>query len=276
MAHHHQGFPMMCRDDSRMRDCEDYMNKIYLFLTPILFSLLFSLSSGCCGKAQQPEDRTLEQVLENDGPAVKKRLLPYLTRAGLTLPLSRVTILVFKHEKRLELWGEKNGKPVYLRSYKVLAASGNAGPKLKEGDRQVPEGIYRITCLNPNSDFHYAMLVDYPNDFDNRKANEGKRTDLGGDICIHGNAVSIGCVAVGDIAIEELFYLVGTTGMLSTKVIIAPYDFRAGKKPKIWYPAITWLPELYGMIRKELKEYPKPIPAGAVQKVNAAKPNGKR
>lgn len=91
----------------------------------------------------------------------------------------------------------------------MLAASGGPGPKLREGDLQVPEGVYRLTAFNPNSSYHLSLRVDYPNAEDRAAedravARSDRRTSLGGDIFIHGKAVSIGCLAIGDPGIEEL------------------------------------------------------------------------
>ncbi|NJN46820.1 MAG: L,D-transpeptidase family protein [Candidatus Competibacteraceae bacterium] len=92
-----------------------------------------------------------------------------------------------------------------IKHYPVLAASGTLGPKLCEGDRQVPEGIYRIKSLNPNSAYHLSLELDYPNAFDLRQAERDGRNNPGSAICIHGKAVSVGCLAMGDTAIEELY-----------------------------------------------------------------------
>lgn len=158
-----------------------------------------------------------------DDRTPRERIQSHFTKAGVTYPPERIAILVFKEEKQLSLWAD--GK--FIRHYAVTAASGHAGPKLREGDRQVPEGIYRIEYLNPNSSYHLSMKVSYPNDFDRRMARRDRRTRLGGDIFIHGKAVSIGCVAVGDRAIEELFELVKATGASKVRVIIAPNDLRS-------------------------------------------------
>ena len=73
---------------------------------------------------------------------------------------------------------------VRLARYPIRAASGALGPKLREGDRQVPEGVYDIESLNPNSRFHVALRVGYPNAFDRQMAGREGRTALGGDIMI--------------------------------------------------------------------------------------------
>ena len=83
----------------------------------------------------------------------------------------------------------------------VAAASGGAGPKRREGDLQVPEGVYRIDRFNPNSRFHLSLGLDYPNASDRLR---GARRP-GADIFIHGNRVSIGCLAMTDRVIDEIY-----------------------------------------------------------------------
>jgi len=186
------------------------------------------------------------------------RLRPYLAKAGFMAPPIHVALLAFKTEKRLELWGERGGAWTYIRTYSILAASGKLGPKLREGDRQVPEGVYEVNYLNTASDFYLSMKLDYPNAFDLQKAQQDGRTELGNDICIHGWEVSTGCIAVGNVAIEELFYLTSKAGPQNTKVIIAPYDLRAA--PAMISPSakVTWLKELYTNIERELKAFKRP------------------
>ncbi|HEY3323939.1 MAG TPA: L,D-transpeptidase family protein [Planctomycetota bacterium] len=194
-------------------------------------------------------------VLENVNKSAAARLSPYLQKAGFTALPSRLALLAFKTERRLELWGEKSGAWVPIRSYPILAASGKLGPKLREGDRQVPEGVYQISYLNAASDYYLSMKLDYPNAFDQQKASQDGRTNLGGDICVHGWEVSVGCIAVGNVAIEELFFMVSKVGAANTKVVIAPYDLRLA--PPILSPnaKVTWLKELYANIERELRTY---------------------
>jgi len=119
----------------------------------------------------------------------------------------------------------------------------------------VPEGIYQLLYLNPHSRFHVSMKVSYPNEFDRRHAAADGRTRLGGDIFIHGDAVSIGCIAVGDTAIEELYTLVEDTGVRNVRVIIAPNDMRNGRA-EIAPDGPRWIGELYRDIANALAAYP--------------------
>jgi len=201
-------------------------------------------------------EKTVGDVIRGKESAVKERLRPYLERAGCAYPLRKITFLAFKQEKILELWAEEAGEQRFIRSYPILAASGHAGPKLREGDRQVPEGIYRIIALNPNGDFYLTMLIDYPNSFDLKNAETEKRTNPGGDICIHGKAASCGCLAMGDKAIEELFLLVARAGAENVTVIISPNDLRGSEPVDARQMSIPWVPGLYSSIKKQLSNYP--------------------
>jgi hypothetical protein len=199
--------------------------------------------------------RTTLEVLQTIGPAALGRLKPEFARAGIAYPPANVTLLALKEERSLELWARNNDGPwVLVKKYPVLASSGVAGPKLREGDLQVPEGIYSIETLNPNSAFHLSLRVDYPNTFDRAKAAAEGRTNAGGDIYIHGSNRSIGCLAMGDPAIEELFCLTAETGKDNVAVIIAPHDFRI--KPD--EPAganVAWSHELYADIKAALQPF---------------------
>ena len=126
----------------------------------------------------------------------------------------------------------------------MTAFSGTLGPKLREGDGQIPEGIYGIGYLNPNSSYYLSLKVTYPNASDRARAKVDGRTNLGGDIMIHGKAVTIGCVPVGDDAIEDIFYLASAVGIKNVLVVIAPYDMRKGRKPELERSPLKWYPNL--------------------------------
>ena len=158
-------------------------------------------------------------------------------------------ILVFKQERMLEMYAPGWTEP---RKYPMTAFSGTLGPKLKEGDGQIPEGVYGLAYLNPNSSYHLSMKVSYPNAEDRAQAAKDGRTNLGGDIMIHGSNATVGCVPVGDEAIEELFYLVQAAGLRNVSVVIAPYDMRAGRKSELEARALHWYPALCARIAESL------------------------
>jgi hypothetical protein len=193
--------------------------------------------------------RTVDQVVLEHGRSARGRLRPYFESSGVPYPPEAVTLMAFKEEKRLELWGLHGGRWTLIRDYPIRAASGVAGPKLREGDRQVPEGLYRIIGLNPNSSYHLSMKLDYPNAFDLRHARAEGRTQPGSDIFIHGRAVSIGCLAMGDPAIEELFVLVNDVGRDKTDVLIAPHDPRTRPLLPVPAPLPDWTDALYASIQ---------------------------
>ncbi len=194
--------------------------------------------------------RTVDDVLRSYGPQARATWAERLKATGVAYPPSSLTFIVIKSERRLEVWIPKDGAHVRIAEYPILAASGTSGPKLREGDNQVPEGIYVIEGLNPNSSYHLSMKVNYPNAFDRERGKEDRRNNLGGDIFIHGKRASIGCLAMGDPTIEELFVLVADVGHAHTDVIIAPCDFRTDCRDYPSSPA--WTAGLYADIRSEL------------------------
>jgi len=170
-------------------------------------------------------------------------------------PPVRAALLAFKQERALELWADDGDGWRYIRFYPILGASGGPGPKLREGDGQVPEGVYHILGLNPNSRFHLSMKLDYPNAFDRAKGRQDGRDKLGYDIFIHGKRASVGCLAMGDTAIEELFTLAATIGKENAVVLIAPNDLRRARPASGAGPRPMWLGELYGVLQRELKPF---------------------
>ena len=200
---------------------------------------------------------TVSDRIEQYGPKVRPRLEAAFVEKGLPYPPKKIVFLGLKHESLFEVYDASSDKGyVKVLSYPILAASGGPGPKLREGDMQVPEGFYRIEFLNPNSLYHLSLRVNYPNDFDRRMAQEEGRSNLGGDIMIHGSDVSIGCLALGDEASEELFVLAADTGLQGISVVLSPYDFR--KTPKLLGFALKseWAANLHRDIAEFLKQLP--------------------
>lgn len=204
----------------------------------------------CSGARAAPY--SVQQRLEQFGKRARERWGPYFKRRGLAYPPKRITLLGLKKEARLEVYMSGDGPLHLVRRIPVCAASGNAGPKLRQGDYQVPEGIYRISFLNANSRFHLSLRVNYPNAFDRAKAKQDGRSNLGGDIMIHGNCVSIGCLAIRDEAAEDLFVLAADAGMRNIKVVLAPFDMRERPvREEDFAEQPSWLPELYRNIKAE-------------------------
>ena len=162
-----------------------------------------------------------------------------------------LSILVFKNERLIELHAPGWNAP---RIYEMTGFSGRLGPKLRESDGQIPEGVYGIEYLNPNSAFHLSFKVSYPNAFDREMAGKDGRTDLGGDIMIHGGSATVGCIPIGDDAIEEVFFFVARAGTENTTVVIAPYDMRKGRHPDLERSQLPWYGSLCDAIAAGLAD----------------------
>ena len=186
--------------------------------------------------------------------ASRARLEEHFRHAGVAFPPTRAVLLGLKDERRLEVYAAAADSYRRVTSYAVLAASGTLGPKLREGDRQVPEGVYGVASLNPNSRFHVSLRVDYPNAFDRETAAREGRDRLGGDIMIHGGAASVGCLAMGDPAAEELFLLAATVGIANVTVVLSPVDLRTRPLPAGLGDG--WRAEVYRNIRARLDHLP--------------------
>lgn len=202
---------------------------------------------------------TVASVIEKYGPGAEDRLHTYFKKANVSYPPAEIKLLALKEEKLVELWVKEDQQYRWVKDFDILAASGRSGPKLKEGDGQVPEGFYRIIGLNPNSGYHLSLKLNYPNQFDLRHAKTEGRDRPGTNIFIHGEAISIGCLAMGNPVIEELFTLVHKTGRSNVEVLIAPRDPRKTELlPKSADPA--WVSELYKQLTDEFVKFEKPPP----------------
>ena len=124
----------------------------------------------------------------------------------LSWPPQNVFIRSFKYDRSLEVWVKNKNVDSFtlFKTYKVCMESGSIGPKRTEGDNQVPEGFYYINEYNPRSTYHLALGLNYPNASD-KVLSDAKKP--GGDIYIHGNCVSVGCIAIQDAPIEEVYTL---------------------------------------------------------------------
>jgi hypothetical protein len=234
--------------------------------TPILFGLLVM---GVCivtlcarirhagvGAFQTMKGKkTVAERLVQFGESVRARLAPTFNRIGVAYPPRQVTLIGLKAERTIQVWvSGPDGEWKYLKDYPILGMSGTLGPKLKEGDGQVPEGLYRVEALNPNSLYHLALRVNYPSPEDRRRGAEDGRTNLGSDIMIHGKQCSIGCLAMGDQAAEDLFVLAAEAGIENVSIILSPVDFRVRDLPKAMPPVPVWMPQRYDAIRRELRK----------------------
>lgn len=192
------------------------------------FLVCGAIVAGGAGSALMREVRsrmgrhTVESRLAAFGPRHEPAWRDRCHAASIVYPPATVVLVGLKRERELRIYAETEGRYALLTSYPFTAGSGTTGPKLREGDRQVPEGIYAIESLNPNSRYHLALRVGYPNDEDRRVAAIEGRTNLGSDIMIHGSDGSVGCIAIGDRAIEEVFVLAAVVGTAQVQAVLSP------------------------------------------------------
>ncbi len=125
-------------------------------------------------------------------------------KAGVKYPAAEVFFRAMKREGIVELWANSAaGEPLKLvATFAVTRNSGGPGPKRFQGDAQVPEGFYEVDRFNPKSLYHLSLGLNYPNASDRILSDHDRP---GGDIFIHGKCVSIGCLPLGDAAIEEAY-----------------------------------------------------------------------
>ena len=164
--------------------------------------ILFSLSSF----SQNSYVNTLKSSSKVSEilPKVEDTLMKQFAVQKLAWPPVSVYIRSFKYDRQLEVWVKSDYKSEYklFKTYKICMQSGTMGPKRMEGDYQVPEGFYYINDFNPNSMYHLSLGLNYPNASD-KILSDSERP--GSAIYIHGNCVSVGCIAISDNPIEEVF-----------------------------------------------------------------------
>lgn len=189
-----------------------------------------------------------EVVAQKRGVELGERLQDF--GVGLGDP---VMIRGFKKERVLELWVLKGERYELFQTYPICAVSGELGPKLAEGDRQAPEGVYDVTLerLNPFSSYHLAMNIGYPNAFDRQHDRTGSY------IMIHGDCRSIGCFAIEDGPIEEVYMIVEAAlhNQASVPVHLFPFrmtpeNMRAHRENK-WAPFWESLAPIYDAFERD-------------------------
>jgi murein L,D-transpeptidase YafK len=148
---------------------------------------------------------------------------------GLNLTLENINILIvaYKNEKELDLYVKGKTETGYkkLATYPVCRISGQPGPKRHQNDLQIPEGFYVIDKFNPNSNYYLSLGISYPNSSDRIKC---KSKDPGGDIYIHGECVTIGCLPMTNDKIKEIYiYAIQAreNGQHNIPVYIFPFRF---------------------------------------------------
>lgn len=182
------------------------------FLLAIVF--LFFVATG----VTQAEGRA-----DAAAARVEPRLRQELAAAGLKFG-APVFLRIFKQDAQLELWVQRDARFELFRTYPICTFSGTLGPKQRVGDRQAPEGFYAIrkNQLNPWSSYHLSFDLGYPNAYDRAHGRTGSL------LMVHGDCVSIGCYAMGDDNIEEIYTLLAAAlanGQPAVDVHAFPFRF---------------------------------------------------
>ncbi|WP_321832578.1 murein L,D-transpeptidase family protein [Thalassovita sp.] len=174
------------------------------WLLTLLLLACLTISAIYLGRAYLPSRIAEPLGLRADITEIRARVTPRLeaefAAQGLTFG-APVYLRIFKEEAELELWVKSDRSYQLFRSYPICTFSGKLGPKLREGDRQSPEGFYQVgpDALNPRSSYHLSFNLGFPNSFDRAHGRTGSF------LMVHGNCLSIGCYAMTDPLIEEIY-----------------------------------------------------------------------
>jgi murein L,D-transpeptidase YafK len=165
----------------------------------LLFATLVTASTESFKETQLKFTRVKDAFLEKESDVQE-----LFRSKGLQFKGQKLFLRAFKKEAQLEVWVKGKEKYELLVVYPFCTTSGTLGPKRKEGDLQIPEGVYHINHFNPYSTFHLSLGINYPNASDRIL---GDKQRPGGAIYIHGNCVSIGCIPITDEKIKELYVM---------------------------------------------------------------------
>lgn len=168
--------------------------KRYSLALLFVFSLISAVSFA---QSRIPSSSRSRNAISRVKPGLEKKF----ESEGLNYG-NPIFIRIFKESKELEIWIKAENKFKLFKTYEICTyGSGTLGPKTRRGDGQAPEGFYFITPqqLNPLSNFHLSFNLGYPNKYDRT------HRSTGGHLMVHGNCVSIGCYAMTNEGIEEIF-----------------------------------------------------------------------
>ncbi len=196
--------------------------------TLIFFSLAFLLFNTGWATAQSFEQEQRQNPRVRTAFTEKENTVKaYFDSAHTAYPPKQIFLRIFKYERRVELWAQSANADTFklVTHWDFCKSSGDLGPKRQQGDYQIPEGFYYIDRFNPLSNFYLSLGLNYPNAADRVL---GKKGNLGGDIFIHGDCVTIGCIPITDAKIKELYLIAvkaKSLGQSRIPVHIFPYDF---------------------------------------------------
>lgn len=176
-------------------------------LAPALLTLALLVGAGAASARSFREGQLGASRVKAARERVGDQLKQMFEDKGVDYPARELLVRSLKRDGELELWAgnEAGGELTLIHTFAICAGSGTWGPKLQQGDLQVPEGFYVVDRYNAWSSFHLSLGVDYPNKADRIRSRAHGIERLGGDIFVHGDCVTIGCVPLQDGPIELLY-----------------------------------------------------------------------
>lgn len=159
---------------------------------------ILSLIAFSFGGIKVAKSTRSKKAVKKCTPILKKEFKKQELKWG-----SNIYFRIFKQEKQMQVWVKKSNTFSLFKTYKICYFSGGLGTKTKQGDGKSPEGFYYLKprSMNPYSSYHLSFNIGYPNKYERQKKYTGSA------LMVHGNCVSIGCYAMGDKNIEEIYTL---------------------------------------------------------------------
>lgn len=187
------------------------------FILLLLCSIILAPSQLLAATSTIPSSAKSQDAYRRVAP----KLIKEMKKKGATLG-DPVFIRVFKKEKQLEVWLRQGLTYILFKSYSICHHSGKLGPKIREGDKQSPEGFYTVAAkqLNPNSSYHLSFNLGFPNEYDRSYRRTGSL------LMIHGRCSSVGCFAMADFRMDEIYAIVESaiiSGQHQVPVHIFPF-----------------------------------------------------
>ena len=228
---------------------QKFLPVFLLFIHHSLFTIhTFAQPSQKDFITQQKSIRKVNDVFKAKEDTLKKQF----AEKGLVWPAKYMYIRSFKFDSQLEVWVKNDRKELYklFKTYKVCALAGTLGPKRVEGDYQVPEGFYYINEFRPNSNYHLALGVNYPNASDRVLSDS---LAPGSAIYVHGSCVTVGCIPITDDQIEEVYLIasmVHNAGQEFIPIHVFPVAFKNKKSMEYLDKFMKVRPEYEPMMEK--------------------------
>ncbi len=205
-------------------------------VVPFFAACLLSLSLAASGHAEAnvPRSEISRAAFQRLAPGLKSEM----EKKNLVMG-QPIFLRIFKEESELEVWVKSGVTYELFKTYDICTFSGGLGPKLREGDKQSPEGFYTVSAsaLNPWSDYHLSFNLGYPNEYDRL------HNHTGGALMVHGKCESLGCFAMEDSPIEEIYTIVDaamSNGQDHLSVHIFPFRMTWANLAK--YANSPWIP----------------------------------